>query len=198
MSNCKPLDPNAPVNKADSVRSYLSDLLSLDPEKYRGVMIPLGVKLSGVSQLAGSNTYRVPSTHQLVIHEIFGHLAMNAIATEFNADGTAITASKKASAPADVPGLALQKALNCHITLQNSDRSQKVIDNSTGTSLSLASVLPMTGGNAIDFRRAPHIVPAGETLELGVTLADNTAGIIGGETEYGLVLVGTLIRESDS
>lgn len=201
--SCNPLTPIKPGdlsvgNGGGGVLAYLRELVGLDPEKYRGIMIPLAATLSGATTTKTA-TYRVPNTHQLVIHEIVGHLAFNDVAAgEFDATGAAIQTSIKAATPADMPGRALLKAMNCHITLQNSDRSQPVIDSSGGAKLSLASVLPMTGGNAVDFRKAPHIVPNGETLELTVELEDNTADVLGGETEYGLVLIGTLIRVENS
>lgn len=192
FGGCEPIDP--PSEGGQPIRSLVHELTQIGPEDYRGVIIPLYVVLD-TTTLTNTKAYRVPSTHNLVIHEIIGHLGLiglldEVLAVNHASAGTGI-GSSSTDGTVDFLGRALFKAMNAKLTLSNTDRSQDVFLNQT---VNLASITPIVGGRMVDLSRMPHIIPAGETIEVGVTLQQTDDKVVGGDTEYGVVLIGHLVR----
>jgi hypothetical protein len=201
IGGCEPV--GAPTKGYQSIRAKLYEIAKdLSPEDYRVVAVTLKATL-GVGTTSGSDTYRVPATHEFVIEEIRGHLALTQFDSELHAmnhasDGTKGIGTSDPTAVSAVLSLRdrmLMKAMNCRLDLKNSDREQKVFDNQ---SLSLASILAYVGSPPADVSDEPHIVPAGETLIMNAALINVDAKMLGGLTEYGVTLVGKLIRVAKS
>lgn len=196
MSNgsCQPISP-PPAGEESKypIRSRVYEMTQLDPEVYRGAIIPLVARLAA-TDTTGSQQFRAPATHKLAIKEIWGHLALFALASE-TLDLSAVMVGNFTNSPM-LSERVLMKAMNARLTLKNNDRTQNIIDGGVG-SLSLNAILPMCGGRVVKFDE-PHIVPAGETLEMAVSLAQSTASILGGATEYGVILVGDYVRVKSS
>lgn len=190
LGGCQPISPVDADGKSGIIRTKVVELTKLNPEEYRGVVIPM-VKQLGSSDMSGDVTIRAPATHNLIIDQIFGHVALVNWATE-TLDLSAEKVGNFSSAP-NVRDRLLMKAMNARVQLVNTDRAQNVIDGGLG-SLNLAAVVPVLGGRVVDWREAPHVVPSGEQLQLSITLVQNVAGIRGGATEYGLILVGRYVR----
>lgn len=167
-------------------------LKELDPEQIRGVIIPLYATLLSTTT-TGYDTYRVPTTHDLLIEEIRPHLLALDISTELYA-----TIDANLHMGPTMEDRLILKASNCKVDLKNSDREQKVIENH---SLVLVSLMKPVG-DSLKFGTTPHKVPAGETLRLDVALQDSDHTLTGvastGSTQYGLVLVGKLVRVARS
>lgn len=195
LAGCQPISPPMAGEEAKQpIRATMYELTKLNPEEYRGAIIPLFARLAA-TDTSGSQTFRAPATHNLAIKKIYGHIALNALASE-TLDLSAVMVGNFTNSPM-LSERVLMKAMNARITLKNSDRSQNIIDGGFG-SQTLVSLLPMFGGQVADFEKAPHILPAGETLEMAVSLVQSTASILGGATEYGVVLIGDYVRVKSS
>jgi hypothetical protein len=176
----------------DSIRSLLSELRRLHPEHYRGHVVPMRAAISP-GETTGTDSYRAPPTHHFIVLRASGIIALQDIMTETlsvsPADATKGVGSLNAS-----ERLVL-KACNAEVELTNSDRQTKIID---GHPLPLISILPGAGGQVLEWDKAPHIVLAGETLQLDVRLIQSDAKIVGGKTAYGVLLEGFLVRVKES
>jgi len=201
LGGCEPLSrPNG--DAIQPLRSLLYELSQeLSPEDYRGVQIPMVATLGATAGSATIN-YRVPNTHNLVITTIVGELAMVDIFNELLAVKNGSDATRGVgdfSASPDVLGRLLLKAMNCQIGLTNADRTQPLFENGK---MNLSTILTMTGGRPVDWSATPHIVPKGETLQADISLVQTGAGdnakVVGGNTVYGVVLSGVLVRVARS
>jgi hypothetical protein len=149
---------------------------------------------------AGTDVYRIPGDYGFLVGEVRAHIAMNALASEDTVGATG------PNALVGVRNRTVVKALNAKVTLVNADRNdlrftELDVNNSSanGTILSplcLASLMPEAGGSPVKLIQnsyvMPLIVPGNERLRLTVTLRDGNAAV--GETEYGLTLIGALVR----
>lgn len=191
-----PLQGRSGGGSANEIALGLKDL---HPEQVRVVAIPMYVTMDGTTQ-SGYDTYRVPTTHDLVIEQIRPHLVLMSIANEGGAKGDAgepgsVILTGKVTLTSYRDRLAM-KANNCLLDLKNTDREQKVIDNH---SMCLGTLHEAAGGMPIDLGATPQKVLAGESLRLDVRYADVvTATVIAGSTQYGIVLIGKLIRVAKS
>jgi hypothetical protein len=173
----------------ESAVATAAGLLELHPETVRAMAIPIYATL-GTATLTGYDTYRVPTTHDFLIEKILPHLVLMDLASEAAA---AVTANITLAGFADRMAM---KAANCLLDLKNTDREQKLFDNH---SLSLASLFRLTGGGPIDFGPTPQKVLAGETIRLDVRFANTAvANQIAGNAQYGVLLLGKLIRVAKS
>lgn len=201
IGGCEPVKAPGGAGAAQMIRSRVYELTQLSPEDYRGVVVPIYATL-GTAAFTGSDTYRVPTTHEFAIKQIVGHIALVGVNDETrDPPGTGAVATlgiadqSGATAALSLMNRIAMKAMNCTVDLRNSDREQKLFDNH---SLSLATIVTLIGGRPIDWSETPHIVPAGETLALNVGLIQQTAALVGGNTQYGVVLIGDLIRVAKS
>lgn len=191
--------PLAGLAQGISANDIARGLMELHPEQLRVVVIPMFVTLDGVTQ-SGYDTYRVPTTHDLVIEQIRAHLVLLDPANEGGGIGTvgepgSVIQTGKLVLVGYRDRLAM-KANNCLLDLKNSDREQKVIDNH---SMSLGTLHEAAGGMPIDLGATPQKVIAGESIRLDVRYAAVTpAPLIAGSTQYGVVLIGKLIRVQKS
>jgi hypothetical protein len=205
-----------PVNFQQRIRSEMTEALQLG----YGDIIPsiVSLRVTLASTVAGappvatlpqpqSDFFRVPGDYTFLIGEVRPHLAINTVTGQN-------TAAPTNTGLLDLGGLRnrmIAKAMGARVLLVNADRNdlsfvENTIQNTSapgGTqlaSLCLSTLLPMAGGSPIkligDNDVAPLIVPGNERLKLTVTLTDANAGV--GETEYGLVLIGAMVRSRAS
>jgi hypothetical protein len=164
----------------------------LTPKDYRNIEVTLRSRVTLATAAAPPNnesTYRVPTSHKLLVWAIRGMLAFNAPASESAAIGNL--------GQPDVRDRMALKAMNARLSFVNNDLSgEKFFDNKD---LPLSSILEVVGGKPIEYPVVPGIVNPGQTIEMDVTFLDAaTAAVIGGSTDYGIVLDACLLRVSES
>jgi len=198
----------APFNFQQKIRSELTEGLMLSYYDIIPSVLHLRATLTAGSGAArpnytgnsGSDIFRIPGDYNFLIGEVRAHVAMNALSTEDTIGATG------PNALVGVRNRTLVKALNAKVTLVNADRNdlrftELDIQNSASNGavvspLCLGTLLPEAGGAPIKLIRngyiAPLIVPGNERLRMNVILRDGNAAV--GETEYGLTLLGALVR----
>jgi hypothetical protein len=116
-------------------------------------------------------TYKVPNGYRFAVMSLRGHLAIVYAGTP-------------------TVDMAVLYAMNCRLKILDQDTPLNLVENSA-TYLSLASILPMTGGKAIDFgEQFPWVVPQNNTIRAEPTLVATPAQ----SAEYGIVIEGALIH----
>jgi hypothetical protein len=198
----------APYNFQQKIRSELTEGLSLSYYDIIPSVLHLRATLTPGSGAArpnftgntGSDIFRVPGDYNFLVGEVRAHIAMNALSSEDTVGAVG------PNALVGVRNRTIVKALNAKATLVNADRNdlrftELDIQNSSSNGsvvspLCLGSLLPAAGGAPIKLIRngyvAPLIVPGNERLRMNVILRDGNAAA--GETEYGLTLIGALVR----
>lgn len=205
----------APFNYQQKIRSELTEGLQLSYADIMPTIIhmrlttqsapgpnPEDPRAGAVAPPLQYDTYRIPGDYNFLVTEIHAHLAMTTLSEE-NTTGAATTGLV---AKGTVKDRTIAKALNAFVSLVNADRNDltfvegDIYNSSSGGSvysrLCLASLMPLCGGAPIKLVDqnyvAPLIVPANERLRMGLTVTD--AGAALGQTEYGLALIGALVR----
>lgn len=198
----------APFNFQQKIRSELTEGLMLSYYDIIPSVLHLRATLTAAGAgprpaytgNAGSDIFRIPGDYNFLVGEVRAHVAMNALSTEDTVGATG------PNALVGVRNRTLVKALNAKVTLVNADRNdlrftELDIQNSASNGavvspLCLGTLLPEAGGAPIKLIRngyvAPLIVPGNERLRMNVILRDGNAAV--GETEYGLTLLGALVR----
>jgi hypothetical protein len=202
----------APFNFQQKIRSELTEGLQLSyydiiPSVLHMRTTMDALPISGLPAVrpnfngnAGTDIFRIPGDYNFLVGEVRAHVAMNNISTEDTVGATG------PNALVGVRNRTIVKALNAKATLVNADRNdlrftELDIQNSStnGALLSpicLGMLMPEAGGSPIQLIRKgyvmPLIVPGNERLRLTVTLRDGNAAV--GATEYGLTLIGALVR----
>jgi hypothetical protein len=160
----------------------------LSANAYRDAAVVLRAVLSSTAP-TGQDTFRVPTTHNMVIWGLRGHIANNA---PNGANEAALTYGAAAIATVgDLQAALAQKAMLTRIDLQNSDRNEKMIE---GRQLALSDIMAFVGGEKIDWSRAPLVVAAGQTIQLDLSLFVSTTADVGDAFEAGVILDTTLVR----
>lgn len=205
-----------PFNFQQKIRSELTEQYQLSYADIMPTVIHLRVAMQGTGAAAPppvaaatvvpdpqSDQFRIPGDYNLLVSEVRAHVALNSLSTEsaIIADGFTGMMSD-----ATVKGRIIAKALNAKVSLFNADRNnltfvENNLQNSSTngaliSNLCLASLMPIAGGaplKLIDQSYVmPLIVPGNERIQMQVTLRNAAAST--GLTEYGLVLVGALVR----
>jgi hypothetical protein len=197
----------APLNFQQKIRSELAEGLQLSYADIIPVVLNLRVTMAATGAMPAavlptpqSDYFRMPGDYALLVSEMRADVTLNSISTETTASATGLNAMASVIARTTV------KALNAKATLVNSDRNDLTVietqiqNSSTNgalkSALCLASLMPVAGGSPLKFIDKgyvmPLIVPANERLTMTITLADANAAI--GSTEYGLTLLGALVR----
>lgn len=161
----------------------MADGAALSPERYRPVAIPLFKSLS-TTTTSSSDKFTCPDIQRFLIRRILAHLQI----ADLSAESQAVSAVGNPS----FRDRLVMKAANCRINIQNTSRTQKLIDGDNG--LVLASLMSPVGDGPIDWRDAPYILMPGETVKVDMALIDTASDAAGGATEYGVVLEGILLR----
>lgn len=190
-----PATPPAGDRTVETIRSFIVEGRDLGPEDYRAEIVPMIVALASPTT-SDSDTFRALKTFNFMVSRIRGLLQLLAPFDEALAWVSAANAANGVGNPTPEQRR-LIKAMNCRLTLQNTDRNQDVFD---GAAMPLSAIMPELGGALIDLSEAPHILPGGEQFQMTATLVqgnsnatDNTT-IIGANTEYGLSLEGYYVR----
>jgi hypothetical protein len=183
--------PRSDTGSSD-VLQRIVDFRDLDPEQVKALICPMYAVL-GPTVLSSFDTYRAPTTHDFIIQRIMPHVALIDVgnALELANDGNATLAL-----PSFGDRLAA-RANNVLVDLQNQDRQAKVVDNHSMLLGSLMAPL----GESVHFGELlmPQKLLAGESLRMDVRfLNSGVAGQLGANAQYGLVLIGTLIRVARS
>lgn len=170
-----------PKSAFEKLRARLTEYLGFTDGDYRAVVVPLKVSLSA-ALLTDTAKFQVPGTYKFALHEIRGHLQI----TDVSAESLAIAGLGNLSY---LDRLAA-KAANCKLQLVNADRdSLRIFERPNSSDLVVQALREET----IKFKE-PMMFGNSENIQLTGTLVDTATDIVGGATEYGVLLVGTLIR----
>lgn len=176
-ANCPPNFKSMP---GGDIQKYLVELVKLAPSSFMGVTIPLEVLL-GAATAAGSEKYLVPSETDLVIFQI---------QSMFRSTNLAAEPVLNANLTLDLDGLAEARLQNALAELSIKERKLDIIE---GAALNMAA---HRKAPVYFLPNAPLIVPAGNHIELKVTLQSVAAAIAGSNAYYGYALTGVLIPRS--
>lgn len=174
----------------ETIRSRAAEGKTLSLGEYRSVAIPVFATLqSGVT--SGTAQYRTPMNDFLVIRRILPHLAISAPSSESLVP--AVAANAIAPNVTSFTGFdhIAAKAMNARLDFRVTDDDYTLF---SGRNPSLISLFEGFGGGAIDYKDTPLRIRPGKTMQLRVSLNDASADAVGQPTEYGIVLVGALIR----
>lgn len=196
----------APRNFQEKIRSELVEGLQLSYADIMPTVVHLRVSMAGTGAYGAatlptpqSDTVRIPGDYNFLATEVHAHVAMAQLSSEGVGSAGLMLLS-------GVRNRTIVKALSAFVTLVNADRNdltfvENNIQNSSSngpvvSNLCLASLMPMTGGEPIKLVDqnyvAPLIVPMNERLRLTVTLTNADASL--NQTEYGLTLIGAMVR----
>jgi hypothetical protein len=169
------------------IRAMLEEGRALTPDDYRRIAVTLRVSLT-TATTSDNSVYRVFGTHKMLITGIRGHLVLTSPSGDSAIGIANFTTNLK-----DVREL---KAMNCRITFINQDDSTNILGENLA--IALSTLMPSAGGEALDWRNAPHIVPPGATVQMTATLITTVSPYVGNATEYGITVDATLVRVAAS
>ena len=195
----------APFNFQQRIRSELIEGLQLSYNDIIPTIIHLRVTMIGdglVVPPQATDTFRIPGDYNFLVAEMHAHVALNSPSTEEVVAGVNLGINKLYG----VKNRVAAKALNAKALLVNADRNDLTfveanISNSSSNGnvqspLVLGTLMPICGGAPIKMIDqgyiAPLIVPANERLQLTINLTD--AVTAKGSAEYGLAMIGALVR----
>ena len=198
----------APLNFQQKIRSSLAEEMQLSYADVIPTVVHLRVAVQGTGGPPAtaipdpqSDQFRIPGDYNLLISEVRAHLALNNISAETAVGFTGMMND------ATLRGRVIAKAMNAKVSLFNADRNnlnfvENNLQNSSSTggslvsNLTLATLMPIAGGaplKLVDHGYVmPLIVPGNERLQMQVTFRNAAATTL--VTEYGLVLMGALVR----
>lgn len=143
------------------------------------------ISTSTANSTANSAKYTVPANSGLFIQELHGIVAFN--------DPDAETLNITGIGNPEVIGRTLLKAMNCRVTLRDLDAPRDIMPDRT--EVPLAPFVASIGGRPIILPpNGPEFIPPGHNLQLTAKLKDTAGAIVGGETQYGFLLVGKQVR----
>lgn len=153
----------------------------------RKIAIPLIATIdSDTTNSEGTDTWTALSDEVAFWEEVRGTLRVN----DWSGESLAMSAIGN-------PGVRdrlLVKASNCRIKLEDVDDSLPLVQTGTNeATIALADILPAIGGKPLPYL-VPELFPPGHKIKMTATLQDTASDIIGAETEYGVVLIGTAVR----
>ncbi len=171
---------------------------TITPYDYRAVAIPLYTTL-GATAVRGSASYNIPTNMRLRVRQILPHIAL--LNPSANAEFPTADANFRpgSSTPAggvgatilksgDVSDRLYAKATNCRISLAFQSRAFDVMPQMF---FPLSDLMAFHGEQA-SFLDMPGMILQGTTIDLNAGLLDANAAF--SDTEYGVILVGALIR----
>lgn len=170
-----------------SMIEKLQEIFNAQIEEFRRVEIPLVTTLAAAG--TGFDTYKVPAQYKLAIEKIGAHLSLQDIANEPLQVGN--FAANDALSILDRIAV---KAMNCRISLVNSDTSIYLLGGGSDFRPTNLGSLMRPIGQPRDWSDCPALVRSGETLRMDATVIQTGAGIGTISTEYGVWLSGLLVR----
>lgn len=174
----------------ETIRSRATEGKTLSLAEYRACAIPVFVPLSS-SPNNGVTQYRVPMNDFLVIRRILPHLAIASPSGESLVPAGAANMAKPNATTYENQSHVFAKAMNARLDLRVVDDDYSLFTNRTVT---LASLMANAHAGPVDYRDTPLRIRPGKTIQLTVSLNDSSADAAGSTTEYGIVLVGGLVR----
>lgn len=201
----------APANFQQKIRSELTEALQLGYADIIPSILHMRITAAGTTVVnkaatvaptgVNSDVFRVSGDYNFLIGEIRAHLALNSVSTEETGGDL-----NGFMADTSVKGRMIAKALNTKVSLFNADRNDlRFVENNIQNSsvggplvsnLCLASLMPLAGGSSIKLIQKgyimPLVVPGNERLQMNVEFRN--AAPTTGQTEYGLTMIGALVR----
>lgn len=185
-----PIAPPPPENFIQSLRSRIVEGRTFTPDQYRPIIIPLQVAL-GATRTSGSATYVLPSNQRFLLTQFVPIIvplnvsdAADAVSGVFN---VGVPAPGDVFAGGTIEDRLYGKAQNCRISLSLVSDTFQLFPQ---YSFSLGDLMAENGASSlVDM---PGIIPQGTTINMLASLSD--AGAVGGDTQYGLVLMGVFIN----
>ena len=182
--------PPPPENFIQSLRSRIVEGRTFTPDQYRPIIIPLQVGL-GATRTSGSATYVIPSNQRFLLTQFVPIIVPIDVSDVLDSVTGAFIAG--IPAPGDVfAGGTVEdrlyaKAQNCRISLSLVSDTFQLFPQ---FSFSLGDLMAENGASSlVDM---PGIIPQGTTINMLASLSDASA--VGGDTQYGLVLMGVFIN----
>lgn len=169
------------------IRALLEEGRELSSEDFRRVAVCLRKTLN-TTTTSDNDTYKCPSTHKLLIERVHPHLCI----TDLSAETAAVATGIILSTTAGYVEREAFKAGNCRLEMLNNDTQERLIGENRTTTLRHLFF------DAYDWRKAPHILTPGQTLQMNVSLIDTASDVVGAGTEYGLILSALLVRVRQS
>jgi hypothetical protein len=163
------------------ITSRILEARTITPYDYRAVVLPLYTTLSS-SQLRGSASYTIPTNMKMRVRQIQAHIAV------VNPADAAEAGVGLYAADVNAQARLYAKAMNCRASLAFQSRTFDVFPQFAFPLSDLMS----QNGVVTTFLDMPGTLIAGTTIDLNVSLTDSGAAL--SATEYGIVLVGSLIR----
>ena len=185
------LAPPPRENFIESLRSRIVEGRTLTPYQYRPITISLQVTLGSTSP-RGQASFTIPSNQRMLIFQFMPHVVPVTLSNPL--DATSGVYNVGVPAPGDVLAggtvndLLYAKAQNCRVSLGLVSQTFQLFPQYNFAISDLMSY----NGESPSLMDMPGILPQGTTIDLLAALQDT--GAAGGDTEYGLVLVGAYIE----
>lgn len=181
--------------RIETIRSRIAEAMGLGPYDYRPVAIPLFCPLSASSP-RGSAVFTIPRLYKLRLSRILPivcplepDLEVADPSNKTNFGTFAFVGGGPVVSGGVIPDHLLGKAHNCRLDLKIVNGN---INFNPVPSIALSDFWgPDRHWSALD---TPLALPPGSNIQLLMGLQDTDAIACGGTTNYGLVLVGALVR----
>lgn len=186
------LAPPAQKYFIESLRSRIVEGRTMNPYQFRPVVVPLQVTLNATSP-QGQAQFVIPSNQRMLLMGFTPHIVPVTLSNPL--DATSGVYNVGVPGPGDVlaGGTLLDvlyaKALNCRVSLKLVSSS---FDLFPQQNFALSDLMSLNGQDP-SLMDMPGILPQGTTISMLAALQDTSAAAAGGDTEYGLVLMGAYI-----
>jgi len=185
------LTPPAPQNFIESLRSRIVEGRTLDPYEYRPVVVPVQVTLGSARQ-QGTATFTIPSNQRMLIRQFVPIVVPRDVSSASDSPTGQFTVGIPAAgdvfAGGTIEDRLYAKAQNCRIDLGLNSRMFNLFQQ---LSFPLASLMSYNGEIA-GLADMPGILVQGTTIDLTASLSD--LGAAGGDTEYGIAILGAYVQ----
>lgn len=190
-----PFQPPPQEAFIERIRSRIVEGRKLSPYDYESVVIPLYAVLDetgGAYGPRGGAQFILPSEKRFRLQQVLPIVVLDTISNEVLTNGGVFVYDGAG------PTLAIQggdlfdrmyaKAQNCVIDMKFDSQEMQLNINA---SFRLSDLLD---GNGVDFFDTPTTFPADTSIDLFASLQDDSAAACGSPTQYGVLLIGQLVR----
>jgi len=171
----------------EQLRSRIVEGRVITPYDYRAVAIPLFVTL-GSSRLRGTASYTLPSNMRLRLRQVIAHVIPENVSSETITNEGDFTSAGGVFQGGEIADRLYAKAQNCRVSLAMASRTFDFFPQFTFPLSDLQSF----NGYPVSLTDMPGIIPQGTAIDLSASLVDS--GAAASDTEYGIILIGSLIR----
>jgi hypothetical protein len=183
--------PPPQSNYIESLRSRIVEGRTLTPDQFRPVTISLQMTL-GATSPRGQANFTIPSNQRMLLFQFMPHIVPATLSNPLDATSgvynVGVPAVGDVLAGGTVNDLLFAKAQNCRVSLGLVSQTFQLFPQ---YNFSLSDLMSYNG-NDPSLMDMPGILPQGTTIDLLASLQDT--GAAGGDTEYGIVLVGAYIN----